>query len=552
MPAADLVFRNALLIDGTGAPRRRGHLSLRAGRIDSMVPCLPGSPVPPAKQEIDAQHLVLCPGFIDIHGQSVRELLVDGRNVSKVSQGITTEIMGETWVPAPVNEHVEALLGPENCWPRFHQWLDVLVDRGVSPNVGSLVPGHNVRASVMGLRPDRPDVQEIRAMQRVVAQAMNDGALGVGYALIYPPDVYACTEEIIEVCKVVAEHGGIYCTHIRSEGDRLLEGLEEAITIGQSARIPVEIYHLKACGRRNWHKLPAALERIELARQQGVDIAANMYPYTASGTGLTTILPPWAAAHGDLYANLDNPVTRQRIREEIFNPDGSFEPQFSVTGAAHIMPLDMRQPQFQRYIGWTLDRIAHDMGLHPIDAAIELLRLERQRIFSVFFKMSEENLELQMRQPWVKFSTDAPGFDPAHSNQMAHPRSYGSMPRVLGHYVRQRQVLSLEDAIARMTSHVAQRLRITDRGQLRPGAMADLVLFDPQTITDRATFEQPHQLSQGIVGVWVNGTQVWNQQGHTGATPGQVVRGSSASLAPAASPGHDWSVDPAPASAGTR
>lgn len=527
LPSAHTIFHHACVVDGLGSPRTQADLLVQGERIVALCP--PGAADEhPAQHHVNARGLVLCPGFIDILSQCIGPLLRDGRNVSKISQGITTEIMGEAWTPAPANHRVDHLLGEAWHWPRFSQWLIAMVHQGVSPNVGSMISGHNVRACVMGMKPGRPSIGELRQMQHIADEAMAEGALGISYALIYPPDVYTSTDEIIAVCQAVAARGGIYCTHLRSEGDRLLEALDEAFEISRSANIPLEIYHLKACGKHNWHKMASVIERINLAHDQGIDVEANMYPYTASGTGLTSILPPWTAAEGRLFENLDDFRTCSRIREQVLCPDGTWEAQLSVTGAEHVKLLGLTNPEHTRYMGWTLDQVARDKALLPVDAAIALLRAERQRIFSVFFKMSEENVRLQMQQPWVKFSTDAPAHDPIRSSGIVHPRGYGAMPRILGRYVRDLGLLSLEDAVARMTGQVARRLGLHDRGYLGPGAVADLVLFDSRSITDLATYDDPHQLSQGICGVWVNGTRVWGAQGHTGALPGKALLGPGA------------------------
>jgi N-acyl-D-amino-acid deacylase len=356
-------------------------------------------------------------------------------------------------------------------------------------------------------------------MRRVVAEAMEDGAFGVSYALIYPPEAYVETAEIIELCKVASHYGGMYITHLRSEGDRFLEALEEAITIGQQANLPAEVYHLKATGTANWPKMAQAIERITAARAAGIDVAADMYPYVASGTGLSAILPAWVSADGKLFDNLRDPAIRVQIRENMSRPIGTSGAPAMRRDPADIMPVGFQCPEHQGYIGQRLAQIAESRGQDWIDAALDLLALEGQRISTMYFSMSEENLQLQLRQPWIKIASDAGGIDPAWS-------VYGTFPRVLGHYARDEAVLSLEEAVRKMSGAVAARLGLHDRGLLRSGLAADVVLFDPTTINDRATFADSHQLSVGVRDVWVNGVRVLRDGEHTGAKPGQIVSGA--------------------------
>ncbi|HEX5504160.1 MAG TPA: amidohydrolase family protein, partial [Thermomicrobiales bacterium] len=412
-------------------------------------------------------------------------------------------------------------------WRRFRDWLETTADRGVSPNIGSFLGGGTLRryGRGMDMGPATPD--ELETMRHVVAEAMEDGAFGVSYALIYPPESFVDTDEIVEVCKVAARHGGVYITHMRSEGDRLLEALDEAIEIGRRAGLPVEVYHLKATGPHNWPKMAQVIERIDAARAAGVDVAADMYPYVASGTGLSAILPGWASAGGKLFENLRDPATRAKIREDMAQAVAGQGGSIILRDPNDIMPIGFKLPEHQGYVGQRLSAIAAERGTDWIDAALELLAAEGQRISTIYFQMQEENVALQLRQPWIKVSTDAGGVDPAWaaSRGPVHPRAYGTYPRALGKYVREEGVLTLEDAIRKMTSAVADRLGLRDRGRLQPGAYADVVVFDPATIADRATFEAPHQLSAGIRDVWVNGARVVREGEHTGATPGMLVTG---------------------------
>jgi N-acyl-D-aspartate/D-glutamate deacylase len=360
-----------------------------------------------------------------------------------------------------------------------------------------------------------------------MAQAMEEGAFGVSCALIYPPSAYSGLEELVEVCKVVGEYNGLYITHLRSEADGLMEGLEEALTIGRRAGVPVHLYHLKAAGRRNWGKLPELLARIDQARAAGQEITCDMYPYTAAGTGLSSVLPPWAAAGGKFYDNLRDPAMRAKIRAEALHPSGDWEAMADLCGPEGVMPIGFTKPEHHPYVGKRLSEIAAMRGQEWVDAALDLLVEEGQRISTIYYMMDEANVRQQLRQPWIMLGTDAGGLDPEWAAPLGpyHPRAYGTYPRVLGKYVREEGVLPLEDAVRKMSWAVASRLGLYDRGRLHVGCKADVVIFDPATVADRATFEAPHQLSVGVQEVWVNGTRVLRDGTHTGATPGQIVEG---------------------------
>lgn len=539
MPEFDYLISGAKVVDGTGNPWFYGDVALQGDRVAAVVP--PGTIRPDrARALVDATGMVVCPGFIDILSHSILPLMHDGRSLSKIAQGVTTEIMGEGWTPAPFGGKISDPIGENpfgqrmpawedrgRTWRRFRDWLEAMIDHGVSPNIGSFMGGGTLRAYVKGMALGPADAGELAMMRQVMRDAMEDGAFGVSYALIYPPDAYASTGELVEVCKVVAEYGGIYITHIRSEAARLIEGLEEAVTIGRQAGLPVEIYHLKASGRANWHKAQQAIDLIDRARADGVDITADMYPYAAAGTGLMSVFPPWAAADGKFYDNLRDPAMRAKIREEVLNPSGDWEAQADLCGPEGVMPIGLKRPENQPYVGRRLDEIATMRGQHWVDAAIDLLIAEEQRISTIYFSMHEDNLRLQLRQPWITIATDAGGLDPAWAEPLGpyHPRAYGTYTRVLGRYVRDEGVIPLEDAVRKMSAAVAHRLGLHDRGLLRPGCFADVVVFDPQTVADRATFEAPHQLSVGIRDVWVNGVRVFEAGAHTGAKPGRIVSG---------------------------
>lgn len=537
MAGFDVVVKGARVIDGTGNPWIYGDVAISGDRIAAVEP--PGTiPTDGNGQVVEAEGHVVCPGFIDIQSHSIIPLMHDGRSLSKIAQGVTTEIMGEAWTPAPVggkftDPFADRSSNPPEGWPErarewtsFGDWLRAMEAHGVSPNVGSFLGGGTLREYGRGMAMGQSSDDEVAVMRRAMNAAMADGACGVSYALIYPPDAYADTDEIVAICEVVAKHRGVYITHLRSEADWLDEGVAEAVEIGRRTGVAVEIYHLKASGQSNWSKMPGVIAAIDSARAEGVDVTADMYPYPASGTGLAAILPPWASADGKLFENLNDPAMREKVRAEVLNPSGEWEAFAAQANPEGTMPIGLRLAEHKPYVGRRLSEIAADRGQEWIDAALDLLAAERQTIATIYFNMSEDNLRLQLQQPWIKISTDAGGYDPAiaKSRFPTHPRAYGTYTRVLGKYVREEGVIPLEDAIRKMSWSVAQRLNLKDRGILRPGAYADVVILDPGTVADKATFEDPHQLSVGIRDVWVNGARVMREGAHTGATPGRFVR----------------------------
>ena len=531
----DLVISNARIVDGTGAPWFYGDVAVKGERIARIAPrgLLASAP---ATRRVNAQGLVLAPGFIDIQSHSREYLLSgDGRVIGKVSQGVTTEILGEGSTNAPVNparrgQARASIGGSENEQTfagehSFNDWLEAMKKHGGAVNFGSFVGAATLRQYVKGMAEGRLNDAEKTELQRIVRLAMQDGAFGIASALIYPPDSYQSTEELIVAAKAMAPYGGVYITHMRSEGDQLLEGMDEAIRIGREAGVPVEIYHLKAAGKRNWTKADAMIGKINEARAAGLDVQANMYPYTAGSTGLTACFPPNTAADGKLFANLSDPAKRAAIKAEMLNEKTDWENLCNASTPEGVMVLGLNKPENRRYAGKRLSEIATAMNKHWADAAIDLVLSERQRVATVYFMMSEENVKRQLQQPWMKIGTDAGGPDPATAASLVHPRSYGTYPRILGKYVRDEKVLELEDAIRKMTSAVATRLSIPDRGVIREGLFADLVLFDPAQVAERGDYEKPHQVAVGIEHVFVNGVEVWAKGQHTGAKPGQIVRG---------------------------
>jgi N-acyl-D-amino-acid deacylase len=362
-------------------------------------------------------------------------------------------------------------------------------------------------------------------MGAAMRRAMEDGAFGLGTALIYPPGSFASTEELVEIAKAMAPYGGLYITHMRSEADRVLEGMDEALRIGREGGVPVEIYHLKAAGRANWSKETAMIAKIDSARTAGLDVQANMYPYTAGGTSLDACLPPWVSENGRMRENLRDPATRAKIHQFFAHPPGYWESLCEQAGPAGVLLTTLRSPEYQKYSGHRFSDVVAASGKEWLDALMDLLLAEPQEVGAIFFLMDEDNVRLQLRQPWMKIGTDADGPDPDSAQGPTHPRSYGTYPRILGRYVRDERIIPLEDAVRKMSGAVAERLLIGDRGLLRPGMYADVVVFDPATIQEHSTYERSNQLSTGVVEVFVNGVEVVRDGRHTGARPGRIVRG---------------------------
>jgi dihydroorotase/N-acyl-D-amino-acid deacylase len=407
----------------------------------------------------------------------------------------------------------------------FDAWLRALQEHGVSPNIGSFVGASTLREYGMGLHMGAATGAALDSMRAAMRRAMEDGAFGLGSALIYPPGNYASTEELIEIAKAMAPYGGLYITHMRSEADKVLEAMDEALRIGTEGGVPVEIYHLKAAGVQNWSKEPAMIAKIDSARAAGLDVQANMYPYTAGGTSLAACFPPRFDADGRLQQNLADPAMRAEIRKEFAHPTSYWESLCEQATPQRVLLTTLRAPQNQKWSGHRLSEVAAGTGKDWLETLMDLVGSEPQGIGTIFFLMNEDNVRLQLRQPWMKFGTDAAGYDPDSTHESVHPRSYGTYPKILGRYVRDYKWLTLEDAVRKMTGATAARLSIRDRGELKEGWNADIMIFDPNTIIDKATYEQPHQLSVGMKYVLVNGVPVVDDGKVTGAKPGRVVRG---------------------------
>jgi N-acyl-D-amino-acid deacylase len=532
-PEYDVVIRNGRIVDGTGSPWYAADLGIRGGRI-AAIGRLDGAK---AKQVVEARGDVVAPGFIDMLGQSELAILADPRLPSKIFQGITTEITGEGGSPAPLNDAIIAAdragyrqLGIEPDWRTLAQYYVRLERQGIGINIATYVGATQVRRMVLGDDDRDPTPAELERMRALVREAMRDGAVGLSTSLQYPPAPYAETPELIALAREAAKLGGIYATHLRNESDEILPALDEAIRIGREARIPVEVWHLKTAGRNNWGRMPEVIARIDSARKAGVDIAADTYAYPAWFNSLSSFVPPWAHDGGTarLLERLRDPESRARIRRDMESADAGWDNSWQkISGPEAILVGAVHNPELRKYQGKTLAEVAADRDRHPIDALLDFLVQDGAFTYVAVFGMSEPDVALALVQPWVSINCDSEGAAPEGvlSRSHPHPRAYGTFPRILRKYVREERRLTLEEAIRKFTSLAAQRMRLGDRGVLKVGLWADVVVFDPETIRDRATFAQPHQLAEGMRWVLVNGVPVIAEGKATGARPGQVIRG---------------------------
>ena len=549
-PDYDVIIRGGTVYDGSGDAPVTADVGLRADTIAAVGDLSAAS----GATEIDAEGLAVAPGFINMLSWATNALIIDGRSQSDIRQGVTLEVFGEGWSMGPLNDAmkrerlrdavsdlgaldaVAERLGVEATgdtltwpWTTLGEYLNFLEQKGVAPNVASFVGATTVRIHEMGYADRAPTPDELERMRGLVRQAMDEGALGVGSSLIYAPAFYANTDELIALAEVAAEDDGMYISHLRSEGNRLLEALDELITIARAADIQSEVYHLKAAGQANWDKLGPAIERIEAARDEGLGVAANMYTYTAGSTGLNAAMPPWVQEGGfeAWRQRLQDPAIRARVAEAMDTPTDEWENLYLAAGADNVLLTGFRNEALRPLIGQTLAEVAADRGTTPAETAMDLVVEDSSRVDVVYFLMSEENVQRQIALPWMTFGSDAGSMatEGVFLESNTHPRAYGNFARLLGKYVREEQVIPLEEAIHRLTALPAERLNIRHRGRLKPGYFADLALFDPEAIQDHATYEDPHQYATGMRHVIVNGTPVLRNGEPTGATPGRVVHG---------------------------
>ena len=528
----DVVVAGGRIYDGSGGPSYVADIGIKDGHIAAIGQLQPG-----AAQIIHAQGLAVAPGFINMLSWATDCLLEDGRSQSDIRQGVTLEVMGEGWSMGPLNDAMKREMVQSQGdikfpveWTTLSQYLDTLVKKGVSTNVASFVGATTARVYAVGYE-DRPaTAKELQQMRALVGAAMQEGALGVSSALIYAPGSYARSDELTALAQVAGQYGGLYISHIRSEGDHLLEALDDLIATARKANVAVELYHMKAAGRSNWDKCDAMIQRIEKARAEGVRITADMYTYTAAATGLDATMPPWVQEGGQRawMTRLRDPATRQRVVKEMTTPAGGWENFFLLAGAPEsILLVGFKNDKLKPLIGKTLAQVAALRGKSPPETAIDLVVEDDSRVNTVYFLMSEENVKKQIKCPWISFCSDAGSLAPegVFLKSSTHPRAYGNFARLLGRYVREEKVIPLEEAIRRLAALPAENLKLDRRGRLVKGYYADVVVFDPATVSDRATYEKPRQYATGVVHVFVNGTQVLKDGEHTGAKPGQVVRG---------------------------
>jgi len=530
--AYDVLIKSGRVYDGSGRQSYVADIGIEGDRIAAI-----GKLEADADLVIDAQGLAVAPGFINMLSWANESLIHDGRSQSDIRQGVTLEILGEGNSMGPLNAAMKRDMRDAQGdikfdieWTTLGEYLEYLQRRGVSTNIASFVGTATVRIHALGYEDRAPNPGELERMRKLVAQAMEEGAVGVSSALIYAPGVYAETDELIALAEVAGQYGGMYISHLRSEGNNVLNALDELITTARKADVTAEFYHMKAAGQPNWDKLDAMIEKVEKARAEGLRITADMYNYTAGATGLDAAMPPWvqAGGHRAWVARLKDPSIRRRLVKEMTTPTDEWENLYLLAGSPEkVLLVEFKNPKLRHYTGKTLAEVARLRGKSPEEAAMDLVIADDSRVGTVYFLMSEENVKKQIKLPWVSFCSDAGSLAPegAFLKANPHPRAYGSFARLLGKYVREERVIPLAEAIRRLTSLPAQNLKLDKRGKLEKGYYADVVVFDPRRIADHATFEKPHQYATGMVHVFVNGTQVLKDGEHTGAKAGRVVRG---------------------------
>jgi N-acyl-D-amino-acid deacylase len=549
----DVLIRNGMIYDGSGQPPYPGEVAIDGDRIAYVGPRASGR----ARLVVDAHGQAVSPGFINMLAHPEESLFADGRALSDVSQGVTLEVMGEDSM-GPLTPRMQQLARQRQSdiryavdWTTLGGYMSTLERRGIAPNIASFVGAGTVRINLLGESDVQPTADQLRAMRGLVRAAMEEGALGVTTALIYSPNGYAKTPELIALASESALCGGMYIAHIRSEGDKLLEAVAETIKIAEASGAPAEIYHLKIGGQSNWPKYDALIKEIETARGLGTRITADMYTYTAGATGLDAAMPPWVQDGGleAWIARLKDPAIRARVIADMRDPNPAWENLLLRAGAKGTLLLGFKNPALRPLIGKTLADVAASRGISPEDAAIDLVIDNGARVDVAYFLMSEENVRREIALPWVSFGSDeaAPAPEGVFLKANDHPRAYGNFARVLATYVREQKVITLTEAIRKLTSLPAGNLSLPDRGRLAPGYFADVVVFDPATIQDHATYEKPHQLATGVDQVWVNGVRVLNQGRPTGAAAGRFVRGRAFTGRPGGgcrASSRDWSWQP--------
>jgi len=529
----DVIIRGGTVYDGTGAEPRQADVAIRGDRIAGIGDFKTAT----AKTIVDAKGLAVAPGFINMLSWSTESLIQDGRSQGEIRQGVTTEIMGEGESMGPVNDRVrEHMLRAQTDikydikWNTLAEYLQYLEKRGISCNVASFLGATTVREYVIGFEDKAPTPEQLDQMRELVRKEMEAGALGIGTSLIYPPAFYAKTEELIELCKVAAKYQGKYISHMRSEGNQLFEALDELLRIAREANIPAEVYHIKAAGQKNWPKEDELLTRIERAQKEGLNVRANMYTYTAAGTGLDACLPPWTEDGGypALFKRLRDPATREKIKAEVKIDSDKWENLYLAAGSPDkILLVGFKSDKLKPLTGKALAEVAKMRGRDPIDTMMDLIAEDESRIGTIYFIMSEDNVKKEVAKPWISFGSDEASQAPESpfTKSNPHPRAYGNFARVLGKYVRDEKMIPMKDAICRLSGLPATNLGLDHRGFLKEGMFADVVVFDPATIADRATFEKPHQYAVGVKHVFVNGVQVIKDGDHTGAKPGRALWG---------------------------
>ncbi len=529
----DVIIKGGTVYDGTGAEPKHVDVAIRGDRIVGVGDFKTAK----AKTIIDANGLAVAPGFINMLSWSTESLIQDGRSQSEIRQGVTTEIMGEGESMGPVNDRVrEHKIRQQTdikygiTWNTLAEYLQYLEKRGVSCNVASFIGATTIREYVIGFEDKPPTSEQLEQMRQLVRKEMEAGALGIGTSLIYPPAFYAKTEELIELCKVAAQYQGKYISHMRSEGNRLLEALDELIRISREAGIPAEVYHIKAAGKQNWRKLDDLLSRIEAAQKEGLKITADMYTYTAAGTGLDACLPPWTEDGGypALFNRLRDPATREKIAAQVSKDSDEWENLYIGAGSPErILLFGFKSDKLKPLTGKSLAEVAKMRGKDPITTIMDLISEDQSRIESIYFLMSEENVKKELAKPWISFGSDEASQAPegVFLKSNPHPRAYGNFARLLGKYVRDEKVIPMSEAVRRLSGLPATNLGLDHRGFVKEGMLADVVVFDLATISDRAPFEKPHQYAVGVKHVFVNGVQVIKDGEHTGAKPGRALWG---------------------------